>query len=386
MQLDKILSSIKTPAFIYDEDQIFKAIKDIKKYIPEEICRLLFALKSFSIIDPLYSMGKLIDGFSASSLFEAKLARYILGNGKPVHLTTPGLRVDEVEEISELCNFISFNSLPQFRLYCQMLKNKTSCGVRINPQMSFVKDKRYDPCRIQSKLGVPLLYLSEQLKSQSLSVKEIKGLHFHTNCESEELEQLISTLTKIEHHLPELLHKIEWINIGGGYLFHDNNSINRLGESLFSFRNKYDIEIYFEPGKTIVGDAGYIASTVIDLFENDSCLIAVLDTSVNHMPEVFEYQYKPSVMQESKRGKYKYLLAGSTCLAGDLFGMYSFKEPIRIGSQIIFKNMGAYTLVKANMFNGLNLPNIYSYSQDGCISLKKQFSYQEFIMKCGGTI
>lgn len=375
-----------TPAFIYDEAGIIQNINDVKQYINDDVCQLLFPLKSFSLIDALSLIGASVNGFSVSSLFEARLAKQVLGNNKSIHLTTPGLRADEIDELSTLCNFISFNSLSQYERFQKFAIGKVSCGLRVNPQLSFIKDKRYDPCRVQSKLGIPLTHLDEKLKNHSLIVEDIKGIQFHTNCESTDLDQLISTLMHLEKHLSELLRKIDWINVGGGYLFQNHNGMNRLAETLFLLRNRYDIKIFFEPGKAIVGTAGYIVSTVIDLFENDGCIIAVLDTSVNHMPEVFEYQYKPTIMQESSKGKYKYILAGSTCLAGDVFGMYRFKEPIRLGSQIIFENVGAYTLVKANMFNGLNLPNIYSFNQNNSVVLKKQFSYEEYISRCGGSL
>ena len=384
--LNKISPQVMTPAFIYDEAGIIKNINNVKQCINDDVCQLLFPLKSFSLIDALSLLGASVDGFSVSSLFEARLAKQVLGNNKSIHFTSPGLRADEIDELSTLCNFISFNSLSQYERFQKFAIGKVSCGLRVNPQLSFIKDKRYDPCRVQSKLGIPLTHLYEKLKNDSLPIKDIRGIHFHTNCESTELDQLISTLMHLEKHLSELLRKIDWINVGGGYLFQNHNGMNRLAATLLLLRNRYDIKIFFEPGKAIVGNTGYIVSTVIDLFENDGCIMAVLDTSVNHMPEVFEYQYKPTIMQESSKGKYKYILAGSTCLAGDVFGMYRFKEPIRLGSQIIFENVGAYTLVKANMFNGLNLPNIYSFNQKNSVVLKKQFSYEEYISRCGGSL
>jgi carboxynorspermidine decarboxylase len=171
--------------------------------------------------------------------------------------------------------------------------------------------------------------------------------------------------------------------MGGGYLFDESMSLDKLTEAIMFLKNKYDVEVFIEPGKGIVGKAGYIVSSVIDLFESDGKTIAVLDTTVNHMPEVFEYQYKPDVMQEAENGKYKYILAGSTCLAGDLFGEYSFEEPLEIGYRIIFENMGAYTLVKANMFNGINLPSIYKFTKDGKLELIKEFGYEDFLSRCG---
>jgi carboxynorspermidine decarboxylase len=101
------------------------------------------------------------------------------------------------------------------------------------------------------------------------------------------------------------------------------------------------------------------------------------------MPEVFEYQYKPYVTQESRNGEYRYVLAGCTCLPGDLFGTYRFKEPLRVGSRVTFAGVGAYTMVKANMFNGINLPAVYGINQKGMCELKVRFEYKEYLSRCG---
>ncbi|MBU4443864.1 2Fe-2S ferredoxin, partial [bacterium] len=241
----------------------------------------------------------------------------------------------------------------------------------------------YNPCRKHSKLGVPLNKLSEIVNNGHKPLNDIKGLHFHTNCESTDFDHLIRTVKHIDTCLPGVLGQVNWVNLGGGYLFQGANNSDKLLETLSFLRKKYDIEIFFEPGKAIVGNAGYIVSSVLDVFESDGCIIAVLDTTINHMPEVFEYQYKPDVMQESTDGKYKYILAGATCLAGDLFGEYRFDEPLEIGSRIVFEEMGSYTLVKAHMFNGVNLPTIYAYTQGGKLELKKQFDYNDFKSRWG---
>ena len=106
---------IETPAFVYEEDRILSSIQRLLSQVKTSTgCKILFPLKSFSIATALQLMSHQIDGFSASSLFEAKLARDILGDEKTVHITTPGLRYDEIGEISELCDYISFNSLSQW--------------------------------------------------------------------------------------------------------------------------------------------------------------------------------------------------------------------------------------------------------------------------------
>jgi len=373
---------INTPAFIYDENKIQSKLDNIGNI---KDCHVLYPLKPLACDDVLRLMAPFIKGFSASSLFEAMLAKEVIQKNNVIHVTTPGLRPDEIEKISELCDYISFNSLSQWKAYQSKVKPHVNQGLRINPQLSFADDERYDPCRKHSKLGVSLTELLCEFKDTK-SLKNINGFLFHTNCESTDFNDLLETVQHIEANLPEVLKKISWINFGGGYLFDESKNIEILNETIHFLKSKYELDIFFEPGKGIIGDAGYIVSSVVDLIKSDNRTVAILDTTVNHMPEVFEYQFQPDIEGESEYGKYKYILAGSSCLAGDIFGEYKFDEPLKVGSKVIFKNMGAYTLVKANMFNGINLPSIYAYTLDGKLVLKKTFSYNDFKSRVGGKV
>lgn len=384
MDVQEIAEKVHTPAFIYDERVILSKIKMIYRKIGKSFCYLLFPLKSFTIYDALYSMAALVDGFAVSSLFEAKLARDVLGNHKSVHLTTPGLCPDDIKVIAELCDYISFNSLSQWKRY-HKIGNEKKCGLRINPQLSFIEDNRYDPCRKNSKLGVPLKQLCAILEGNPQSIKSVSGLLFHTNCESEDFRHLLKTVKFLDLKISTLMDQVSWINLGGGYFFSEATDWDPFLESVALLKDRYDLKVFFEPGKGIIGEAGYIVSTVVDIFDSEGKKVAILDTTVNHMPEVFEYQFKPDIMQESTRGKYKYILAGASCLAGDVFGEYRFDKPLDMGSKIVFKDMGAYTIVKAHMFNGINLPDIYAYLPDGKLELKKQFDYEDFLSKYGGN-
>jgi len=212
-------------------------------------------------------------------------------------------------------------------------------------------------------------------------IKKISGFLFHNNCESTDFNDLLETVNHIDKYLPKALKKISWINFGGGYLFDESENIGALAETISCLKSKYELDIYFEPGRGIIGDAGYIVSSVIDLFKSDHRNIAILDTTVNHMPEVFEYQYKTDIIGDACNGKYKYILAGASCLAGDIFGEYRFDQPLIIGARIIFKGVGAYTLVKASMFNGINLPSIYAYTLTNKLVLRRRFTYDDFLSR-----
>jgi len=119
-------------------------------------------------------------------------------------------------------------------------------------------------------------------------------------------------------------------------------------------------------------------TSVIDCFTADGKNIAVLDTSVNHNPEVFEYQRSPELVDAYSYGKQSSLLVGSSCLAGDIFGEYQFENRPRVGDKLIFSNVGAYSLIKANRFNGYNLPDIYWLDNSHKLLPIKQSHYQDY--------
>jgi carboxynorspermidine decarboxylase len=166
-------------------------------------------------------------------------------------------------------------------------------------------------------------------------------------------------------------------------LFDEDTDTRPLEQAISLVKEKYNLEVIIEPGATVVREACYIVSSVIDIISSNEKTIAVLDTTVNHMPEVFEYQYRPDIVEEYKNGNYSYILEGSTCLAGDHFGEYNLDSPLEIGSNITFTGMGAYTMVKAHMFNGINLPSIYALTEGGDLELQKQYTYEDFRSRCG---
>lgn len=375
--LRTIPSNLNTPAFIYDECAIVEVLQRLGCLRREPGCKILFSLKSFAFIDALRVMVPMVDGFAASSLFEATVGREVLAGSGTIHLTTPGLRFDEMKDIAEICDYISFNSLSQWTRLNELACDRVSLGLRVNPQQSFASDERYDPCRRHSKLGIPISALVGEFEKVS-ALPRLQGLHFHANCEANSFEPLLQNVRKLNSQLAVLLSKLTWINLGGGYQYGQITDADPLIEAINLLRTKFELEVFIEPGQAIVGEAGYIASSVLDIFESDGRNVAVLDTSINHMPQVFEYQFQPDVMGANEFGNYTYVLAGATCLAGDIFGHYRFDKPLEIGSLILFENVGAYSLVKANMFNGLNLPSIYALTSDNELRLKKHFSIEQY--------
>ena len=377
------LDRLATPAFVYDEGRIHRLLDHADTVRDGGQCKVLFAIKSFSFADALRVMAPRLDGFAVSSLFEARLARSLVGDGASVHITTPGFKSNEAEEIGSLCDFISFNSLNHWDMYRDRLKGLASCGLRVNPQLSFLDDERYDPCRPHSKLGVPLEELVAGFSRDSARLSGLGGILFHSNCDSPNFGELLATVERLDSHAADILEVIEWINLGGGYLFDDGANLDELHQAVDFLNSRFNVQVFFEPGAGLIRAAGYFVSTVLDVFKSGGSTVAVLDTSVNHMPEVFEYDFQPDVVGHDDGAPYEYILAGCTCLAGDLFGVYRFAHELNVGAMVVFNNAGSYTLTKAHMFNGVALPSVYALDTHGELALKSRPTFEQYAGRWG---
>ena len=388
-QLEAVVSgdvALETPAFIYDESGIVRLLARATDIRERTGSRALFAVKSFCFRDALELMAPYLDGFAVSSLFEAKLARSVLGDRGTVHFTTPGLRPQDAAELAQHCDYIAFNSASQWRAYRDARHPSVRYGLRVNPELSFIGDARYDPCWPGSRLGESLDTVAQVLDEPD----SVSGLLLHTNCDATDFGQLEATVSKIRSSLGNRLEngRLQWLNLGGGYLFEDESTgdvadVMPLYRTIDLLQRRCGLETIMEPGAALIRAGCYLVATVLEVQTRDGHRTAILDTTVNHMPEVFEYQYEPDVLGHRDAAEWVCTLAGCSCLAGDVFGEYRFDDPLAVGDRVVFLNMGAYTLVKAHMFNGVNLPTIYALDAEGNLITKRRFTYDDFASRWG---
>ena len=368
----ELIEKVDTPALVYDERKL-NYLTDLGMEAQQRAgCKLLYAVKAAAYSDILELLNPRVDGFAVSSLFEARLIRSLFAEAE-IHFTAPGIRPDEVSELSEVCDFVSLNSRTQVERLGIEFGRRSSVGVRVNTRISSVDDQRYDPCKASSKLGIPIEEVADTLACSPVG---IEGLHFHTNADSTDFGELLANVEALVTSIPES-RNLKWVNLGGGYLFEDA-SLEPLVHATDLVRSILGAEVFLEPGAGLVRGAGFLVASVLDAFDVDDSRVVVLDATVNHMPEVFEFNYKPDVVGQVEDGPFECILAGSTCLSGDVFGTYRFADPLVIGSRVIFEEAGAYTLAKAHRFNGVNLPEMGFLSADGRYTSRKVYSYLDF--------
>ena len=370
-----------TPAYVYSESVLRKTASDAHALASYAGCKLLYTLKPCSLAGVLQTLAPHVNGFAASSIFEARLAREVALAGQTLHCYAPAFPAEELAEVLSLISYVSVNSVSQFEMAASRNPGSASIGLRVNPEMGFAADSRYDPCRPNSKLGVPRSDF-ESVVAKSHLRSQIGGVHLHNNCESDDLTQLAATAESIEDILGMLDH-LTWVNLGGGYYLGPEIDPEPLAKAARELASNYGVTVFIEPGTALVQQAGMLVSEVLDAFESGGKHIAVLDTSTCHMPEVFEYGFVPHVSSSAEEGDNATILAGRSCLAGDVFGEYSFREPLRASDRVAIMDAGAYSQSRAAPFNGIPVPSSYLLRENGSFEQMTSYGYSDFARRNG---
>ena len=376
IDIEKILELAPSPAYVVDLGRLRHNMAILAHVQELSGAKILLALKAFSMWSTFPVIRETLHGVCASSPWEARLGREEFG--REVHSFSAAFKEQDIKELLQSSNhlvFNSFNQLERFRPLWEKEQGKVSIGLRVNPEHTEGHTPIYDPCAPKSRLGIPLAEFAGK------SLAGVEGLHFHTLCEHL-FEPLDRTARVFEEKFGHLLHQMKWLNLGGGHhITREGYDIDGLVRLIRYFKEKYDVEVYIEPGEAIAIGTGILVAEVLDVVHNQID-IAILDVSATcHMPDILEMPYRPGIEggYNPDEKPHTYRLGGPSCLAGDVIGDWSFETRLQPGRRLAFLDMAHYTMVKTTMFNGVQHPAICTYEpKTGQLKVVRSFDYQDF--------
>ncbi len=365
---------IDTPAYVCDLELLKNNLEILKDVQDRSGAKIILALKGFAMWSTFDLVNQYLHGCTASGLNEAKLALEKFGG--EIHTYSPAFKYEEIREIASISDHIVFNSSAQLNRFKDIVKDtysEISISLRINPEISASPKDIYNPCSQYSRLGITYENFNED------DLEFIDGFNFHALCE-QGADELELVLKEFEKNFSKYFKHLKYLNFGGGHMITKKDyDIEKLITLIKYYKDKYNLDIYLEPGEAVGFEVGYLVSSVLDIVENEK-KIAILDTSAEaHMPDTLAMPYKAEVRGSMKDFQYKnrYILAGNTCLAGDIMGEYCFENELKVGDKIIFEDQIHYTFVKNTTFNGINLPSLVL--KDGKeFELVKSFGYKDY--------
>lgn len=377
----KLPDDIETPAYVLDVAALKRNLATAQRIKDETGIKMLLATKAWAMPAAFGLMRDVLDGTTASGLYEAMLGREEFG--KEVHVYAPAYTAEEVEELTFIADHIYFNTPSQIARFGRIAREAgVHIGIRINPgfSMATLGGDLYNPCAPGSRFGTP----ADQL--DQVPWDDIHTLHAHALCEATH-EGSAGLIAHVGNSFAPYLARVKAVNFGGGHFVNKPGyDVGKLIAALKAFRAQFPhLEVILEPGAGLVVDTGYLVATVLDTMTNGSD-IAILDTSAStHMPDVLEVPYTPEIIGAGQPGEkaHTYVLGGKTCMTGDVIGSYSFDAPLKPGDRLVFTDMMQYSFVKNTTFNGTPLPDLAMLEEDGTYRVVRSYGYQQFRERLG---
>lgn len=363
------MKRLTTPYYLIDENKLLRNLKIIQQVRETSGAKSVLALKCFSTWGVFDLIRQYLDGTTSSSLFEARLGYEEFG--KEVHAYSVGFSPSDIKVVRKFADKVIFNSISQLMAYHDDVR-RIKLGLRVNPGISYSHFDLANPARKYSRLGV-------SDKNELMKIAPfLSGVMFHFNCENGDVENICAAIDFIDQNYSPLLEKMEWVSLGGGISFTgDEYWLDPFCKKLKSFSEKFGVQIYLEPGEAVITGCAELVTTVLDVLHNEID-IAVVNASIEaHMLDHLIYRTSPKIVFPES-GSHHMMIAGRTCLAGDVFGEYDLKTPLKIGDEIRIADAAGYTMVKKNWFNGLPMPSIVVRRLNGTMEILRKFRYKDF--------
>ena len=360
---------LQTPYYLIDEERLLQNMEKMAYVTEQSGAKPVLALKCFSTWSVFPLMSKYMAGTTSSALYEARLGHEKFGGETQAY--SVAWSKEDIDEVKGFADKILFNSISQLERFYEDVKGM-NIGLRVNPGISYSHFDLADPARKSSRLGVKDMQAIEKVADK------IQGLMFHVNCENTDFVAFSKIVDQIGDAYGPLLKKMKWVSLGGGIAFtNPDYPLDGFVSRLKKFADDFGVQVYLEPGEASVLDSGFLVTQVQDIVENDA-KIAIINAAVEtHMLDNLVY-HEDATLADPQQGSHRFMVAGNTCLAGDVWGTYDFTEPLTVGSYVVFDNAARYTMVKMNWFNGVQMPSIVVKRLDGTVDVVRKFTYDDF--------
>lgn len=359
---------IQTPYYLIDKTKLKRNMEKVAYVREKSGAKALLALKCFATWSVFDLMSEYMDGTTSSSLNEVRLGHERFGG--ETHAYSVAYADNEIDEVISHADKIIFNSISQLERFADKASG-IKRGLRLNPGVSSSSFDLADPARPFSRLGEWDVAKVEKVMDR------VTGFMIHNNCENSDFGLFDRMLTDIEEKFGSLLHRVEWVSLGGGIHFTgDDYPVDDFCARLKAFSEKFGVQVYLEPGEASITKTTTLEVTVLDTLYNGKNL-AIVDSSIEaHMLDLLIYREKAKMAPNN--GEHSYMVCGKSCLAGDIFGEFTFDKPLSIGDRLSFEDAAGYTMVKKNWFNGVKMPAIAVRELDGTVKVIREFDYADF--------
>ena len=359
-----IAEKFGTPSYVYSYNKIKDNINNFKKKFKNINPLICFSVKSNSNLSILKLINKFGLGADVVSKGELMVALKAKIKPKKIVFSGVGKTVDELKfAINKnilLINAESENEIFEIEKIAKKNKKKINIGLRLNPDTDARTLKKISTGKKENKFGLTKKKFLELLKKYKNSkFINIICLSVHIGSQITSHSPYKNMLTVVNKIIQQSKYKFKYIDLGGGMGIQYQKNINNFNYSKYnllikSFVKKNNSKIIFEPGRSIVGNAGYLISKITYIKNTNSKNFVILDAAMNDLirPALYGAKHRiiPSKINKI-RIKKKHEFVGPICETTDKFLTLAKYQKISQKDIIIICDVGAYGMVLSSNYN-----------------------------------
>lgn len=389
-QLTEIAQQFGTPAYVYHAEKIKEQYEKLTSGFSAIDAKFFFACKALTNINILKYIHSLGCGIDCSSINEVKLAVHAGIPAEKILYTSNGISFDEIEEAASHKVHINIDSLSNLEKFGKKFGNSYPVGVRLRPNILAGGNLKISTGHEKSKFGIPIEQLDALLNIVKENNIKIKALHIHTGSDIKDADIFvhgIKVLSELVPHFPDL----EVIDLGGGFKVPYETSDEEtdipwiagklkkfLDSNVFGGRN---FQLWFEPGKYLVSECGYLITKVNVIKENGAQIFAGVNSGLNHLirPMFYDAYHHVVNISNPEADEKVYTITGYICETDNLANDRLLRK-VREGDLLVFYNAGAYGFEMSSNYNSRYKP-VEVLVKDGKAHLIRKADVFEDLLK-----
>jgi diaminopimelate decarboxylase len=356
----ELADNFETPLYVYHAEKIKEQFQKLSTAFRETDTVFFYACKALtnlSILKYVKGIGANVD---CSSINEVRLALHAGFPKERILYTSSGIAFSEIREARQLGVFINIDSLSNLEKFGKEFGHSYPVGIRLRPNILAGGNLKISTGHDKSKFGIPVDQVDQILAIVDQYHMRISDLHIHTGSEIQDVDvylQGIEVLFDIAPHFREL----EFIDLGGGFKVpskygDDETDISLLARKVKEAFDRHPygkpLQIWFEPGKFLVSQAGYFITRVNVLKETSAATFVSVDSGFNHLirPMFYDAYHHIENISNPLGSVKTYSVVGNICET-DTFAWHRALNQVREGDYLVFYNAGAYGFEMSSNYN-----------------------------------
>jgi diaminopimelate decarboxylase len=391
--ISDIARQVKTPFYCYSSTAIESSFQAYQDAFSSQDALVCFAVKANSNQAVLATLAKLGSGADVVSMGEIRRA---ITAGIPASKIVYSGVAKTQEEITYALSLdiLQFNveSEPELELISKVATslNKTAAiAFRINPDVCAQTHAKISTGKAENKFGVPISKARVAYKlAASLPGIKVQGVDVHIGSQLTSLAPFEEAYQRISQLVIELRadgHEISVVDVGGGlgitYLDEVIPSKQTYAELVKAQLGHLNCKIILEPGRSLLGNAGILVSSVVFVKNGEERQFLMLDAGMNDLirPSMYEAYHQIIAVNNSSNTLKTYDVVGPVCETGDTFAKAREVHASDAGDLIAIMSSGAYGAVMSSSYNTRMLaPEVMVKGSDFAI-VRKRPSYEDII-------